>query len=163
MNRSRVSAGRGGEKAYARAGVDVDLGNAVKSRIHYRVKVTHGPEVLGKVGGFGGLFRPDFRGMREPVPVYCKTTAAWAKGAVAKRQALAAKQWTSEWGSPREDKDPEHMEVLGGVVPFAQLLEELPRQDESGEGWDEGEETRFGRYARRLWSGLLTYEKVTDQ
>jgi phosphoribosylformylglycinamidine cyclo-ligase len=56
-------------KAYARAGVDVDLGNAVKSRIHNRVKVTHGPEVLGKVGGFGGLFRPDFRGMREPVLV----------------------------------------------------------------------------------------------
>ena len=41
------------KKAYARAGVDVDLGNAVKSRIHDRVKVTHGPEVLGKVGGFG--------------------------------------------------------------------------------------------------------------
>jgi phosphoribosylformylglycinamidine cyclo-ligase len=56
-------------KAYARAGVDVDLGNAVKSRIHDRVKVTHGPEVLGKVGGFGGLFCPDFRGMREPVLV----------------------------------------------------------------------------------------------
>jgi len=56
-------------KAYAQAGVDVDLGNAVKSRIHNRVKVTHGPEVLGKVGGFGGLFRPDFKGMREPVLV----------------------------------------------------------------------------------------------
>jgi phosphoribosylformylglycinamidine cyclo-ligase len=56
-------------KAYARAGVDVDLGNAVKSRIHDRVKVTHGPEVLGKVGGFGGLFRADFGGMREPVLV----------------------------------------------------------------------------------------------
>jgi phosphoribosylformylglycinamidine cyclo-ligase len=56
-------------KAYARAGVDVDLGNAVKSRIHNKVKVTHGPEVLGKVGGFGGLFCPDFRGMREPVLV----------------------------------------------------------------------------------------------
>jgi phosphoribosylformylglycinamidine cyclo-ligase len=49
--------------------VDVDLGNAVKSRIHNKVKVTHGPEVLGKVGGFGGLFRADFRGMREPVLV----------------------------------------------------------------------------------------------
>jgi len=59
----------GGTKAYARAGVDVDLGNAVKSRIHNRVKVTHGPEVLGKVGGFGGLFCPDFKGMREPVLV----------------------------------------------------------------------------------------------
>ena len=57
------------KKAYARAGVDVDLGNAVKSRIHDRVKVTHGPEVLGKVGGFGGLFRPDFRGLRDPVLV----------------------------------------------------------------------------------------------
>lgn len=56
-------------KAYARAGVDVDLGNRVKSRIHARVKGTHGPEVLGKIGGFGGLFRPDFRGMREPVLV----------------------------------------------------------------------------------------------
>ncbi|HEX4086352.1 MAG TPA: phosphoribosylformylglycinamidine cyclo-ligase [Chthoniobacteraceae bacterium] len=56
-------------KAYARAGVDVDLGNAVKSRIHNRVKGTHGPEVLGKVGGFGGLFRADFRGMRDPVLV----------------------------------------------------------------------------------------------
>jgi phosphoribosylformylglycinamidine cyclo-ligase len=57
------------QKAYAQAGVDVDLGNAVKSRIHAKVKVTHGPEVLGKIGGFGGLFAPDFKGMREPVLV----------------------------------------------------------------------------------------------
>ena len=64
-----MSAAISSQKAYARAGVDVDLGNAVKSRIHNRVKVTHGPEVLGKVGGFGGLFRPDFSGMREPVLV----------------------------------------------------------------------------------------------
>jgi phosphoribosylformylglycinamidine cyclo-ligase len=57
------------KKAYAAAGVDVDLGNQVKSRIHDRVKVTHGPEVLGKVGGFGGLFCPNFKGMKEPVLV----------------------------------------------------------------------------------------------
>ncbi len=57
------------KKAYARAGVDVDLGNRIKSKIHARVRVTHGPEVLGKVGGFGGLFKPDFTGMREPVLV----------------------------------------------------------------------------------------------
>ena len=57
------------KKAYARAGVDVDLGNLVKSRIQSRVKGTHGPEVLGKVGGFGGLFAPNFSGMREPVLV----------------------------------------------------------------------------------------------
>ena len=57
------------KKAYARAGVDVDLGNLVKRRIQSRVKSTHGPEVLGKVGGFGGLFAPNFSGMREPVLV----------------------------------------------------------------------------------------------
>jgi phosphoribosylformylglycinamidine cyclo-ligase len=56
-------------KAYARAGVDVDLGNFVKRRIQARVKATHGPEVLGKIGGFGGLFAPDFSGMRNPILV----------------------------------------------------------------------------------------------
>jgi phosphoribosylformylglycinamidine cyclo-ligase len=56
-------------KAYARAGVDVDLGNLVKRRLHSRVKSTHGPEVLGKIGGFGGLFAPNFSGVREPVLV----------------------------------------------------------------------------------------------
>lgn len=56
-------------KAYARAGVDVDLGNLVKRSIQARVQSTHGPEVLGKIGGFGGLFAPNFSGMREPVLV----------------------------------------------------------------------------------------------
>lgn len=57
------------KKAYALAGVDVDLGNLVKGRIQSRVRSTHGPEVLGQVGGFGGLFAPNFSGMREPVLV----------------------------------------------------------------------------------------------
>ncbi len=57
------------KKAYAAAGVDVDLGNQVKSGIQKLVRDTHGPEVLGKIGGFGGLFKPDFRGMKEPVLV----------------------------------------------------------------------------------------------
>ncbi len=67
--RSTLNAQRSTPKAYASAGVDVDLGNRVKRGIHDRVKVTHGPEVLGKVGGFGGLFQPDFSGMKEPVLV----------------------------------------------------------------------------------------------
>jgi phosphoribosylformylglycinamidine cyclo-ligase len=57
------------KKAYARAGVDVDLGNSLKRRIHQLVRRTHGPQVLGKIGGFGGLFRPNFRGLRDPVLV----------------------------------------------------------------------------------------------
>src|SRR5436189_2027478 len=57
------------QKAYARAGVDVDLGNRLKRRIQSLVRKTHGPEVLGNIGGFGGLFAPNFRGIREPVLV----------------------------------------------------------------------------------------------
>ncbi len=56
-------------KAYARAGVDVDLGNKLKRQIHSLVRETHGAEVLGRIGGFGGLFAPNFSGMREPVLV----------------------------------------------------------------------------------------------
>src|SRR5213595_889342 len=57
------------QKAYARAGVDVDLGNTLKRQIQSLVKETHGTQVLGKIGGFGGLFRAKFPGMREPVLV----------------------------------------------------------------------------------------------
>jgi phosphoribosylformylglycinamidine cyclo-ligase len=56
-------------KAYARAGVDVDLGNKLKRGIQSLVRQTHGPQVLGKIGGFGGLFHASFSRMREPVLV----------------------------------------------------------------------------------------------
>jgi phosphoribosylformylglycinamidine cyclo-ligase len=57
------------QKAYAGAGVDVDLGNRLKRRIQQLVTQTHGPQVLGTIGGFGGLFRVKFFGMRAPVLV----------------------------------------------------------------------------------------------
>ena len=57
------------KKAYASAGVDVDLANKLKRGIGAFVRQTHGPQVLGKIGGFGGLFRANFPGMREPVLV----------------------------------------------------------------------------------------------
>ncbi len=57
------------QKAYARAGVDIDLGNKVKATLPRLLAGTHRPEVLGKVGGFGGLFALDVRRYREPVLV----------------------------------------------------------------------------------------------
>jgi phosphoribosylformylglycinamidine cyclo-ligase len=56
-------------KAYARAGVDVDLGNKVKAGLPQLLKTAHRPEVLGQIGGFGGLFRANFPKMRDPVLV----------------------------------------------------------------------------------------------
>src|SRR6266404_2195328 len=56
-------------KAYARAGVDIDLGNRVKAGLPHLLASTHRREVLGKVGGFGGLFALDTKKYREPVLV----------------------------------------------------------------------------------------------
>jgi phosphoribosylformylglycinamidine cyclo-ligase len=57
------------QKAYARAGVDIDLGNKVKATLPQLLAATRRPEVLGKVGGFGGLFALDTRKFREPILV----------------------------------------------------------------------------------------------
>src|SRR5258706_1313946 len=57
------------QKAYARAGVDIDLGNRVKATLPQLLASTHRLEVLGKVGGFGGLFALDVKKYREPVLV----------------------------------------------------------------------------------------------
>ncbi len=56
-------------KAYARAGVDIDLGNRVKATLPQLLASTHRREVLGKVGGFGGLFALDLKRHRQPVLV----------------------------------------------------------------------------------------------
>src|SRR5512140_3733626 len=57
------------QKAYARAGVDIDLGNKVKGTLPQLLAATHRKEVLGKVGGFGGLFQLDLKKYRQPVLV----------------------------------------------------------------------------------------------
>jgi phosphoribosylformylglycinamidine cyclo-ligase len=56
-------------KAYASAGVDIDLGNKVKGTLPQLLASTHRREVLGKVGGFGGLFALDTRRYKQPVLV----------------------------------------------------------------------------------------------
>jgi len=57
------------QKAYARAGVDIDLGNRLKATLPRLLSSASRPEVLGKVGGFGGLFALDTRKYRQPVLV----------------------------------------------------------------------------------------------
>ena len=53
--------------SYRDSGVDVDAAADVKSRIADLVARTHGPQVLGGVGGFGALY--SLSGFREPVLV----------------------------------------------------------------------------------------------
>jgi phosphoribosylformylglycinamidine cyclo-ligase len=57
------------KKAYASAGVDIQLGNQVKSTLPRLLAATRRREVLGKVGGFGGLFALESGKFRQPVLV----------------------------------------------------------------------------------------------
>jgi exodeoxyribonuclease V gamma subunit len=102
------------------------------------------------------------RGMREPLPLAAQTSGAYAQAAAAGKNAEAAGRgaWESPWNYDKEDKDPEHQLALGGVKTFAELLDQPPGPDDAGDGWEEAETTRFGRYARRLWTGLLSVEAL---
>ena len=53
--------------------------------------------------------------------------------------------------------------MLGGVRAFAELLDEPARADERGAWWDPDETRRFGRWARRLWDGLLQCEELVQR
>ena len=55
--------------AYASTGVDLDAADAAKRAMRDAIRTTHGPQVLGAMGGFGGLFALDPSGLREPVLV----------------------------------------------------------------------------------------------
>jgi exodeoxyribonuclease V gamma subunit len=104
------------------------------------------------------------RGMREPLPIACQASAAYAQAAAGgwNGAAAALKAWRSDRDWDREDRHPEHVLVLGGVRSLDDLLAAKPAEDETGPGWDETETTRFGRCARRLWDPLLALEEVTD-
>ena len=55
--------------AYAAAGVDIEAGYEGVKLMRRHVERTNIPGVLSGIGGFGGLFAPDFAGMKEPVLV----------------------------------------------------------------------------------------------
>ena len=99
------------------------------------------------------------RGMREPAPLACLTSAAYAEAARAGASPLrpATAAWESSYDFDREDREPEHVLVRGGVLAFHEVLAEPARADEP---WDMDEPRRFGRWARRLWDGLLEHERL---
>lgn len=55
--------------AYRAAGVDIDAGEQAVQRILPLVRSTYRPEVVGDLGGFGGLFALDRHGRKDPILV----------------------------------------------------------------------------------------------
>lgn len=54
---------------YRDAGVDIDAGNRAVELMKHHVKATYRPEVLGDIGGFGGLFALNASKYSQPVLV----------------------------------------------------------------------------------------------
>jgi exodeoxyribonuclease V gamma subunit len=85
-------------------------------------------------------------GMREPLPISCLTSFAYARATRIGGDAAkaAAKEWESGWNFPKEDQELEHQMVHGRVLTCEELLTT----------------TRFELYAQRLWAGMLDWEEV---
>src|SRR5215213_9525323 len=85
-------------------------------------------------------------GLCEPLPIACKTSAAYAQALRGGGDAVkaATREWKTEWSFPREDEEPEHELVFGECLTFEQLLSE----------------TAFDAYARRLWDPVLEWEQA---
>ena len=87
-------------------------------------------------------------GLREPLPIYSDTTAAYVE-AVA-NDGKPRKAGADKWESGRfdgEGRDPEHVLVLGGEPSFEAVLAD----------------GRFAALAHRLWDRLLAHEHLEDR
>jgi len=82
-------------------------------------------------------------GLREPLPIACKTSAAYAQALVDPIKD-ATKEWESDWDYPKEDKEPEHELVFGKGVSLEQLA--------ARPGFDTA--------AHRLWDPVIAWEQV---
>ena len=95
-------------------------------------------------------------GRREPLPLPLKTSFAWASARHHADQPLEAarKKWKSGM-YPAEDAEPAHERVWGPRAPLERLLVPVPAGEET-----EGEDTRLGALAARLWLPLLRCERT---
>lgn len=71
---------------YVEAGVDIGAGERAVELIKEHVRSTLRPEVVGDIGGFGGLFAYEPRGMREPILV-SSTDGVGTKSLIARLMA----------------------------------------------------------------------------
>ncbi len=101
------------------------------------------------------------RGRREPLPLWAKTSAAWAeavhRGGDGERAARGI--WKADGDIPGEDNDPAHQLVYGGIAAFDDLAALPPDSDEQGPDWFDHQPGRAGRLALRLWQPLLERER----
>lgn len=128
----------------------VTVGRRGRRAVIARIPPVPAPEAVALLRTLVDLYA---RGMREPLPLWTRTSYALA-GPGSPRT-----EWETAINGrfPNEDRDRDHVYVLGNDVPFAQLLDEPARADEVGAGWS-SDRSRAARYAHRLWDPLLGVE-----
>jgi exodeoxyribonuclease V gamma subunit len=103
-------------------------------------------------------------GLAHPLPLPLKTASAYAarreRGDTVDDSRLAAEREWLGGTFDGEQSDAEHELVHGLLPPLTVLTAQRPWPQESGPGWADDEDDRFGRLARRLWSRLLAAESV---
>lgn len=95
------------------------------------------------------------QGLTEPLPLPVRTSYTWAENRFRHRDPWPAAQrtWRNKYGGDQDDVA--HIRVWGGPpAPFAALTVP-PRPGEEVDG----EDTRLGAFAVRLWSPLLAAER----
>ena len=100
------------------------------------------------------------RGLGEPLPLFAKTSAAYAARFRKDGQGSvdADRAWRSNDRFPGEDADAAHVLVHGPGTSLDRLMA-LPHDDER---WFDHEPTRMGQYSLRVWTPLLEHEKARN-
>ena len=124
---------------------------------------------IGRASGSGGAARTTFgtvhgatevlrdlvalydAGMREPLPLPLKTGHTWARFRTARNGPANAAEKDWHRGRFPENADEAYVRVWGPEAPLSRLLEQRPRAGEEVEGQD----TRLGALACRLWVPLM--------
>ena len=101
------------------------------------------------------------RGMREPLPLACATSEAWASarhhgGSRDEANQKAERAWKME------SSDIEHAEVWSGRSDFDVLYRPELRPDEAAAGWPSAEKSRFASLAGRMWNPVLDHERLSN-
>jgi exodeoxyribonuclease V gamma subunit len=96
------------------------------------------------------------RGLREPLPLFAKSSPEWVSAVDRGKDPLVAAsyKWNGNDSMDGEGADPAHVRVFGDGVSLERLLG-VPRPEED---WND-EPTRLGRYAMHVWRPLLRHEK----
>ncbi|MEI6623952.1 MAG: hypothetical protein WCP28_18825, partial [Actinomycetes bacterium] len=88
------------------------------------------------------------RGMRQPLPLYCDTSAAYADAVrFANPHKRMANTWVTGFDSPKEDQDAYNLRVLDPMPTVEDLLAD----------------PQFVACGHELWDDLLAHEQVLSQ